>query len=389
MLSLIYTYADQLCVWLGEDYHTQRAFKFVRTELSQSKDLEKLYNDVWNFSKWSALFELMTHGWFSNCWALPEIILAPKVHLLCGPEQLEWREWVVATKFIREADPSTLHRISKRGITYSPGFYATYSQLIDVTTKAFQENQGVFKGVRGTPRKNILSLEHLVTSSTTSDCDRPHDSIYAFISIANDAFPIQPATVTHIAQETLVSQIFGSKKPYRIDYSKPYPDVCTEFIQFCIKAGTKVHPSQALDILCRPWAKDWRPEDADTEDTLRLSLKKAGIVKTRKQGDWRIAWSEESANVFGKSDSPFFEQLTSGTESELEVDISSTTTRPDKKDSQPASKRSRGVEEAVNDGRRRMKTHADLRSVEEYMQQYGANAKQPVRDFILRVFSTP
>jgi hypothetical protein len=65
-------------------------------------------------------------------------------------------------------------------------------------------------------------------------------------------------------QETLVSELcehFLEEKSYILDYSSPYPDVCRDFTQFCIERCASIDKVQALDILCRPWAKDWRPRE--------------------------------------------------------------------------------------------------------------------------------
>jgi hypothetical protein len=63
-------------------------------------------------------------------------------------------------------------------------------------------------------------------------------------------------------RETLVSELcehFLEEKSYILDYSSPYPDVCRDFTQFCIERCASIDKVQALDILCRPWAKDWQP----------------------------------------------------------------------------------------------------------------------------------
>src|SRR4030095_11315303 len=46
---------------------------------------------------------------------------------------------------------------------------------------------------------------------------------------------------------------FTRRKRYKVAYEKPYVDVCSDFVQFCISQSD---PTRALDIICRPWAPE-------------------------------------------------------------------------------------------------------------------------------------
>ncbi|KAL2130488.1 hypothetical protein VTI74DRAFT_6342 [Chaetomium olivicolor] len=49
---------------------------------------------------------------------------------------------------------------------------------------------------------------------------------------------------------------------YPVDYSKPYPEICMDFVEFCIEQSP--HPHRALDIICRPWALEPRSKNFST-----------------------------------------------------------------------------------------------------------------------------
>jgi hypothetical protein len=84
----------------------------------------------------------------------------------------------------------------------------------------------------------------------------PRDAVYALLAIARDASPYaqQEGEGDPAYLISSVMEHFLEEKPFRVDYSRSYPDVCRDFIEFAIRQKNKWDPVQALDILCRPWA---------------------------------------------------------------------------------------------------------------------------------------
>lgn len=334
MMSLVYTRALQVCVWLGEDDdNSRKAFKFIREEISHLKEFDQLCNDQKNAHKWRAFLGLMQREWFSRRWVVQEIALAPKACVYCGPDELEWRELAIAVELFVEVETVT-HRLSEllrndAKSNVAPNWFEHISELgasllVNATARIFREYQRadqIFGAQRVTnhivkahqkadqllrqpARRSLLSLEYLVTSLSIFDCGRPHDSVYALIAIARDASPNPPTSVKQKRRQALIAQVFGDQleqKPYVLDYNSPYPDVCKEFVQFCIERCAKRDPLQALDVLCRPWAKDWRPGDSNVDKDQRVAAKKEGIVKERKEGDWKISASKHSRDLFANT----------------------------------------------------------------------------------------
>jgi len=125
-------------------------------------------------------------------------------------------------------------------------------------------------------RRSLLSLEYLVTTMFIFKASECRDSVYSMLAIARDAAPFASDTIPDVVPDVtdavsvikpvkstndvdlpfLLSlfQGFLAEKPFPVDYTRPYSDVCRDFMEFCIERKNALDPVQALDILCRPWA---------------------------------------------------------------------------------------------------------------------------------------
>lgn len=205
--------------------------------------------------------------------------MATKAIVYCGADKISWGDLAIAVELFVEVETAT-HRLSelmKKDVKSAlvPYWFEHISELgasvlVNATARIFREHRRGGYGAHSITRaaqpsrRSLLSLEYLVTSLSIFDCGRPHDSVYALISIARDAAPQPPSSISKRTNQALIAEVFSDaleQKPYPLDYSSSYPDVCKEFTDFCIKRCYKVDPVQALDILCRPWAKDWRPNE--------------------------------------------------------------------------------------------------------------------------------
>lgn len=276
MMSLVYTRAKQVCIWLGDDDKDSRAaIRFIKDDISHLKGFDRLCTNPENAPKWRAFLHLMQREWFSRRWVVQEIALAPDATVYCGLDSIKWRELAIAVELFVEVETAT-HRLSEllRKDDKShlvPNWFEHISELgasllVNATARIFRNDQrsntsDAQMGYEEAPQ-GLLSLEYLVTTLSIFDCGRPHDSVYALIAIARDASPNPPTSITQRKKGGFIAEAFADqleRKPYPLDYTSPYPDVCQEFIHFCIQRSAKIDPLQALDILCRPWAKDWQP----------------------------------------------------------------------------------------------------------------------------------
>jgi hypothetical protein len=279
MMSLIYTRATQVCVWLGEDTdESNTAIRFIRDEIMHLENFDSICSNKANAMKWRSLLMLMQRDWFSRRWVVQEVALARDATVYCGPECLSWRNFAVAVELFVEVETAT-HRLSEvmqkdERFYHVPGWFEYVSELgasllISATGKVFRRSQhninAEYEGTDGeyAANRRLQSLEFLVSSLFTFEASVPHDVIYSLLAIARDTAPYAEEIIMDSDSGSLIKN-FGTlleRKPYVVDYSRPFPDVCKEFVIFCIAQAKKSDPSRALDILCRPWAPSLKLRD--------------------------------------------------------------------------------------------------------------------------------
>ncbi|KAH4807262.1 hypothetical protein HBH61_132400 [Parastagonospora nodorum] len=312
MMARIYTRAEKVCIWLGEDnQESALAIKFIKEEITQLNDFDKISSDKKYSDKWRALLMLMQREWFSRRWVVQEISLAKDARIYCGPDSIRWKEFAVAVELFVEVESAThgLSEVMQKDAKFEhiPGWFEHVSELgasllVHATGKVFRAHgtpmddhydDGLddpikaaqyFKEVHTIDpldRKSLLSLEYLVTTMFIFKATECRDSIYSMLAIARDAAPYaeQSSTFDDTNQSHTIDMSFNkiiydcflAEKPFVVDYARPYSDVCRDFVEFCIQRSNALDPVQALDILCRPWALD-----PPRKKSVRLSTEDAG-----------------------------------------------------------------------------------------------------------------
>jgi hypothetical protein len=267
MMALIYSRATQVCVWLGEqDEDSNVAIRFIKDDILKFENFDAVCSKG-NADRWRALLMLMQRPWFSRRWVVQEIALARRATVYCGSDEIPWNDFAVAVELFVEVETAT-HRLSEvmekdDRFYHVPGWFEYVSELgasllVSATGKIFRQYQDGETDY-APPRRGLQSLEYLVSSLFTFQATEPRDAVYALLAIARDTSPLSelPAPGDHADNETLLMKAFATfleRKPYPVDYDRPYIDVCADFVSFCIKRTRKSDPSRALDILCRPWA---------------------------------------------------------------------------------------------------------------------------------------
>ncbi|KAK3364667.1 heterokaryon incompatibility protein-domain-containing protein [Lasiosphaeria hispida] len=301
MMSRIYTRASEVCIWLGEDNdESKTAIDFIHEEIRVLNNFDKLCSDKKYTEKWRALMILMQREWFSRRWVVQEIALASKAKIYCGPDHISWKEFAVAVELFVEVETAT-HRLSEimqkdEKFRHVPGWFEHVSELgasllVQATGKVFRaqrtamnqesddpesEERPIFMAKTMTPdgkkddldsernidpldRRSLLSLEYLVSTLFIFKATEPRDAVYSMLAIARDAAPFAKSDSAYDDGSLLILSVmshFLEEKPFVVDYSRPYSDVCRDFVEFTIWRKSKWDPVQALDILCRPWALD-------------------------------------------------------------------------------------------------------------------------------------
>ncbi|KAK4204590.1 heterokaryon incompatibility protein-domain-containing protein [Triangularia verruculosa] len=332
MMSLIYTSAIQVCVWLGEDNDdSATAISFIR-EIMQLENFDAIAANKDNATKWQSLLLLMQRPWFSRRWVVQEIALARKATIYCGKDKIAWKNFAVAVELFVEVETAT-HRLSEvmqktEAFNHVPQWFEHVSELgasvlVQATGKVFRRDtvedepeseseprgspssrpaatkarQATSNRVNHNPPKNgdqttptnntdsqpdvagpdekeesgqsipprpLLGLEYLVSSLSVFEATQPRDAVYSLLAIARDTTPmaeLSTATQTVSKDAILLMTVssFLERKPFRVDYARPYSDICKDFIAFCIERAQNTDPMRALDILCRPWAPTPQP----------------------------------------------------------------------------------------------------------------------------------
>lgn len=301
MMARIYSGAKQACIWLGEDTDdSTTAITFIR-QIVTLENLDDVLDKRENASKWQSLLLLMQRPWFSRRWVVQEIALARSATIYCGNDNIPWRSFAVTVELLVEIETAS-HRLSEvvRKDGNVPQWFEHISELgasvlVQATGKVFRRDgnqvtdlqehfdpqirytarNGARKprhttrerlaGLSRPPalalQRPLLSLEYLVSSSSVFQASQPRDAVYSLLAISRDAIPLaelqinsQEGSEEAIIMSTLSS--FLERKPFRVDYSRTYSDVCKDFVSFCIQMSGRSDPTRALDILCRPWAPE-------------------------------------------------------------------------------------------------------------------------------------
>ncbi|KAK0652352.1 hypothetical protein B0T16DRAFT_387631 [Cercophora newfieldiana] len=307
MMALIYNSASRVCVWLGEDSEdSSMAILFVR-EIMKLENFDSISENKDNASKWQSLLLLMQRPWFSRRWVVQEIALARRATIYCGKDELAWENFAVAVELFVEVETAT-HRLSEvmkktEAFGHVPQWFEHVSELgasvlVQATGKVFRRdggqgheqhaplvespkykmgarrartwNRASMSQIRDigavstttpSPPRPLLSLEYLVSSLSIFQATQPRDAVYSLLAISRDTSPLaELSPLTHNESEEAIIMAtvssFLERKPFRVDYSRPYSDVCKDFIAYCIERAKSSDPARALDILCRPWAPE-------------------------------------------------------------------------------------------------------------------------------------
>ncbi|KAK7703104.1 hypothetical protein SLS64_009375 [Diaporthe eres] len=305
MMARIYSGAKQACIWLGEDTDdSTTAIRFIN-EIMKLENFDAISEKKENASKWQSLLLLMQRPWFSRRWVVQEIALARSATIYCGNDKIPWTNFAVAVELFVEVETAT-HRLSevmRKDETFGhvPQWFEHVSELgasvlVQATGKVFRRDgnqatdsedgvdtkprlrarrtarKGLKRNETGelegppqrsalAPQRPLLSLEYLVSSLSVFQATQPRDAVYSLLAISRDTAPFaelriksQEGSEEAIIMSTVSS--FLERKPFRVDYSRAYSDVCKDFISFCIQISGRSDPTRALDILCRPWAPE-------------------------------------------------------------------------------------------------------------------------------------
>jgi hypothetical protein len=276
MMSRIYTRAENVCIWLGEqDDKSEIAFKFIKEEITHLKDFDSISSDKDYSNKWQALMALMQREWFSRRWVVQELSLANKADIWCGPQNMPWKEFAVAVELFVEVESAT-HRLSEvvqKDVHFKhvPGWFEYVSHLgasllVKATGKVFRSygtpmDKNEVKGeivdeemtddmkatkekevkeaakkekhkqredslneiqtIDPLDRRSLLSLEYLVTTMFIFKASECRDSVYSMLAIARDAAPFAKDAAPLVIEDLFVDKEGQSSAPVVSPVAEP------------------------------------------------------------------------------------------------------------------------------------------------------------------------
>lgn len=292
-MGSIFNTASNVCVWLGvAGPQSGLAFEFIR-KFVQAYDLSTELEGALDRSSFDTLFELLTRRWFTRCWAIQEIALAKRATLYCGPNSIPWADFADTITLLQENLSRFLPPIVSEWGPESRGNVRKFAHTGGHLFVEFSSN--VFrKSDEGTILDSQQSLESLVCNFSAFEASSIHDSIYTFLSLAEDTgarYSVRPtAAISMEAEETgsmptelsvseqeLARSVFGlwrrkTYSEYPVDYEKSAVEVCKDFFAFTVRT------TKSLDILVRPWAPaSYRPQLPSWVATLTEPVFKNGL----------------------------------------------------------------------------------------------------------------
>lgn len=324
LMTQIYTKATHISVWLGEaSTDSNLALDFI-TRILNLEDFERLMLDQRTPQEWAALASLMKRQWFGRRWVVQEIALARRATLYCGDAHVTWSDFSDAISLF-EAVEAESHNSLMDTTTFKPipDFfgdvkYLAASRLVNATNKLFRRAED------GVVLERFLPLDTILLDLTEFQTSRPHDIIYSALGIAKGirALPKRPdETSRSIGNEAKAESPENFQGKYEIklvklatrrfteiiergrfymNYSKPFLDVCKDFLKFVIK------DSGSLDLLCRPWlplgaiATHERPSWLLTTSNASYGLRPDGRY-SRKNADTLVGMPGSSSRNYNAS----------------------------------------------------------------------------------------
>jgi hypothetical protein len=211
LMRKIYTVAERVIVWLGEEtFDTGVAIDFIPhlTEVARLDIKEnwlRLLGQDEFLRKMSSLISLFFRPWWQRTWVIQEVALAKAVLVLCGPRQSPWsiiESFVMAWMDIKYAPPlQTRTRLQKTALRTRGMRVSGYSEALARLRLDLQTNSC-------TPKS--LELSSLLWSFKNQSVTDPMDRIYGLLGLLSD---------------------HGVKVDY---YSKSPEDIYTSFFCSCL-----------------------------------------------------------------------------------------------------------------------------------------------------------
>lgn len=206
MMDVIYSHAETVVVWLGEeDFHTAGALKTMKAlaEVDFNKFEQRPYFDDYDaFTAYDTLIEagktfsfpsieagewrdyaaFLQRKWFERIWVLQEKVFAKNTEVFVGPHKLSWSYIIEAASVLKQSGLSNplqaLYLFAIDGYDYYRN--GTVSRLFEDRLNNYQ----IFANISQSETAPT-NLERLLYYSKRLNATQPLDHVYAILGIWN------------------------------------------------------------------------------------------------------------------------------------------------------------------------------------------------------------
>ncbi|GIZ38747.1 hypothetical protein CKM354_000215100 [Cercospora kikuchii] len=216
LMNHIYNGASCVRVWLGaEEDESAKAMELIH-ECLDGDQFDRLIKDPSASTRWAALLKLLRRPWFSRRWIIQEIALAKEAEVHCGTKNLCWDDFASVVTRLRSRQPE-LRALFRESPSHQhhPDFIGDVSNLGAITLADWRDTLLHKRSDRSINGK-LCDLETLVSSMTAFEASKPHDIIYAILSLAKDAHAYAGGRATeintspHLNSRSRASSLIGS-----------------------------------------------------------------------------------------------------------------------------------------------------------------------------------
>ena len=230
LMRQIYSAAQSVLIWLGEESHNSRAAlklaqDILRAErLDQahgisSRNLRDLNDDHWGLPLttnpiWYDLFGLIRRPWFRRAWIIQELAVSDDATIICGFDEISWKDFGATFAYLAACGLTT---------TFAPVALANFYTLNHACqlVKQASEQQALHvlmrhrQNLATNPRDKIFAFSGLVTAQITGasilrpDYDVPVADLYvrfAVETLRNEG-SLKILSVPHVQQNSRIDHL--------------------------------------------------------------------------------------------------------------------------------------------------------------------------------------
>jgi hypothetical protein len=256
--------ASNVCIWLGTaNNQSSQAFEMIGR--AHEMDINSLETDAGE--SLDALISLLRRRWFTRRWAIQEVALARRASLHCGHDSVSWTDFADAITLLQSTLSPVLPRNAPEVVARAPArskilASAAGCHFVNVSNDIFRKSD------EGTILDSLKSLESLVCNLSSFETSNFHDTIYAYLSLAENPrarysvraaatfsmtvddtgpVPVELSPTERNPASVVDTWRRATEGEDRVDYNKSATEVCRDFVAFVI------NKTRSLDIICRPW----------------------------------------------------------------------------------------------------------------------------------------